>query len=119
MASIRKELEEWAATIDSGLLFRTEGGGMYQRQATTTIGVIERARTAAGIPDLNPRMCRTTFATLWNGDPSDVQGILGHHDLKLTMDVYRKPIIERQQATVSELEARVTGKVVPMKRRAG
>lgn len=32
-------------------------------------GVLERARTATGIQDLTFRRCRTTFATLYEGDP--------------------------------------------------
>jgi len=115
---LRKDIEQWAEPVDSGLLFPTEIGRMFWRQSETVEAFIKHGRDLAGIPDLTPRMCRTTFATLWSGDPSDVQGILGHHNLKLTMDVYRKPVSDRQQATVQDLEARFSGKVVPMKRRA-
>jgi integrase len=115
---LRQALEDWAENTDSALLFPTPTGKMHWRQSDPMTEFVNRGRVAAGIPDLMPRMCRTTFATLWRGDPSDVQGVLGHHDLKLTMDVYRRPVLDRQQATVTELEARLSGKVVPIQRRA-
>ena len=62
-------------------------------------------------------MCRTTFATLFNSAPRDVQDILGHSTVDLTMAVYRKPIIARQQAAVDELDARLVGKVVEIRKR--
>ena len=61
------------------------------------------------------RMCRTTFATLVRSDPADVQGILGHSTVDMTMGFYRKPITERRMAAAEELEARLRGKVVTMK----
>jgi len=73
------------------------------------------ARKDAKIPDLTFRMCRTTFATLYRGDPRDLQESLGHRDLKLTMAVYRKPLANRQHASADELEARLAGKGVPIK----
>ena len=81
--------------------------------------MLSRARNTAGIPDLTFRQCRTTFATLYRGDPRDLQASLGHSDLKLTMNIYRKPIADRQQAAIDELEARLSGKVVPIKAARG
>jgi hypothetical protein len=52
------------------------------------------------------RQCRTTFATLYDGDPKDRQAILGHHSEQFTMRVYQKPIAARQQASVEELDSR-------------
>lgn len=115
---LREALGAWAATTAGTILFPTPTGKMNCRQSDHLKEFVKRGRTASGIPDLTPPMCRTTFATLWRGDPRDVQGILGHHDLKLTMDVYKKPVMDRQQATVKELEARLSGKVVPFKKRA-
>ena len=57
------------------------------------------------------RHCRTTFATLFEGDPRDRQAILGHHSEELTRREYQKPIAARQKASV---EARYAGKVVTM-----
>jgi len=57
--------------------------------------VVNDARTSAKIPDLTFRMCRTTFATLYGGDPRDLQASLGHSTVDLTMRVYRKPILAR------------------------
>jgi len=64
--------------------------------------------------DLTPRMCRTTFATLFQSEPRDLQDFLGHSTVDLTMEVYKKPITMRQRAAVEELEARLSGKVVAM-----
>ena len=79
--------------------------------------MLSRARKELALPDLTFRQCRTTFATLYRGDPRDLQAALGHSDLKLTMNIYRKPIVERQQAAMDELEARLAGKLVPMKKK--
>jgi integrase len=78
---------------------------------------LERTRKVAAIPGLNFRQCRTTFATLYEGDPRDRQAIMGHHSAEFTMRVYQKPIAARQQASVNELDARLSGKVVQMPRR--
>jgi integrase len=115
---LRRDLEAFAATTEGPLLFPTPNGKMHWRQSEPIVKFVERGRAASGIVDLVPRMCRTSFATLWGGDLTDVQNILGHHDLKLTMDVYRKPITMRQLATVTELEGRLSGKVVPIQKRA-
>ena len=58
--------------------------------------------------------CRTTFAPLYEGDPRDRQAILGHYCEEFNRRVYRKPILDRQKASVNALEARLTGKVVTM-----
>jgi integrase len=60
-------------------------------------------------------MCRTTFATLFRSDPADIQGILGHATVDMTMAFYRRAISTRQVAAVEELEARLRGKLVTMK----
>jgi|SRR5579871_4725958 len=116
--SLRHELEDWTGTVSGELLFSAADGSMLQRNGAAVSPMLNRARKAAGIPDLTFRMCRTTFATLYNGDPRDAQDILGHSTLDLTMRVYRKPIAPRQQAGVEELDARLSGKVVKMKKRA-
>jgi hypothetical protein len=54
------------------------------------------------------------FATLYDGDPKDRQAILGHHSEQFTMRVYQKPIAGRQQASVEELDSRLSGKIVEM-----
>jgi integrase len=79
--------------------------------------MLNQARKAANIPDLTFRMCRTTFTTLFEGDPKDAQAILGHSTVDLTMRVYKKPIAARQRASVEEIDARLSGKVVEMPRR--
>jgi integrase len=67
-----------------------------------------RARAATGIQDLEFRRWRTTFATLYDADPRDLQAILGHSSFDMTMKRYKKPIAVRQQADVEELEARLS-----------
>jgi integrase len=61
-------------------------------------------------------MCRTTFATLFEGDIKDAQEMLGHHSAAFTLQVYRKPIFARQQRAVEELDSRL--KVVPIRKGA-
>jgi len=111
-AMLRSELDDWARSIPGELLFPNRNGGMLNRKGEEVTPMLYRARKVAGIPDLTFRMCRTTFATLYRGDPRDLQAALGHSDLKLTMGVYRKPIFDRQQAAADELEARIAKKVV-------
>ena len=58
-------------------------------------------------------MCRTTFATLFEGDIRDAQEILGHHSAAFTLQVYRKPVSARQQKAVDELDSKL--KTVPIR----
>ena len=69
--------------------------------------MVEAARPVAKIPDLTFRMCRTTFATLFEGDIRDAQEILGHHSPGFTLAVYRKPIAARQQGAVDAMDQRL------------
>lgn len=57
-----------------------------------------------------------TFATLYDGDLKDCQGILGHHSAALTLERYRKPVADRAAAASEELDARLSAKVVSIKR---
>ena len=110
------EIEAWAAGHEFKPLFPSRTGGLLSRHGTQIASLLSESRTVAGIPDLTFRMCRTTFATLFDGDIKDVQAILGHSTLDLTVGVYRRLNQERQLASVLELEARLVGKVVPIKR---
>ena len=58
-------------------------------------------------------MCRTTFATLFEGDIADVQASLGHHAAEFTLKHYRKPVTARHQAALEELDRKF--KVVAIK----
>ena len=91
---------------------------MLRRNGGAITSMLRRARKAAGIPDLTFGMCRTTFATLYRGDPGNVQDMLGHSTVDLPMRVYRKPVVARQIASVEELDVRLSGRVVPFKKRA-
>lgn len=111
-APLRRELAEWADQIDGDLIFPAADGTMLRRKGRETEPLLNRARKI--IPDLTFRMCRTTFATLYDGDPRDLQESMGHFDVKLSLGTYRKPQAERQQASADELEARASGKLVTM-----
>jgi hypothetical protein len=60
-------------------------------------------------------MCRSTFATLFQGDEADRSSIMGHTDTKFTLERYRKPLMERRQKSVEELDRRL--KVVSINKR--
>ena len=117
-ASLQKELEEWAESTPGNLLFPGPDGEMLNRKGVLTAAMLNRARLAAKISDLTYRMCRTTFATHYEGDLKDLQETLGHSSLEMTMLAYRKPIPDRQHAAVEDLDARLTGKVVPILKKA-
>lgn len=115
--SLRQEIEEWCQGIDGDVMFPNATGGLLSRASTVIRDLLSNARIAAGIPGLTFRQCRTTFATLYEGDPRDRQAIMGHHSAEFTMRVYQKPIAARQKASVEELDARLSRKVVEMPKR--
>jgi integrase len=114
---LRSQLGDWAARVEGDLLFPSQTGTMLSRNGAEITPMLSRARKELGMPRFTFRQCRTTFSTLYRGDPRDLQEALGHADLKVTMNIYRKPIVERQQAAMDELEARLAGKLLPMKKR--
>jgi hypothetical protein len=87
-------------------------GKLLSLSSKGIFGMLDRTRKAAGIPRLTFRQCRTTWATLYEADGKDRQAILGHHSEQFTMAVYRKPIVERQQTSIEELESRLSRKAV-------
>lgn len=105
--SLRQELEEWLGTHQRRLVFPSPEGKMLHRSGVYLSCVVADARKITGISDLTFRMCRTTFATLFEGDIADAQKILGHHSAAFTLAVYRKAITERQQASVEGLDTRL------------
>jgi integrase len=113
-ASLRSELEEWLAEHNHSLMFPTQAGKMHHRGDLHLREVVKRARSAAKIPDLTSRMCRNTFGSLFEGDVKDAQEILGHHSAAFTLQVYKKPLAERQQTAVEDVDRRL--KVVPIKK---
>jgi integrase len=86
---------------------------MHRRNDRPLEAMVNRARTAAKIPDLTFRMCRTTFATLFEGDIADAQASMGHHAAEFTLRHYRKTVTVRHQQSVEELDRKL--KVVPIK----
>jgi integrase len=115
-ASLRTALAEWLTTHDQNLIFPSSAGRMHRRTNREIRELLDRGRSAAKIPDLTFRMCRTTFATLFDGDIKDAQAILGHHDASFTLRVYRRPVASRQSAAIEALDKKLN--VVPIKQTA-
>jgi integrase len=114
-AALRQELTEYLRGVEGHLMFPSPKGKLLVLASDTVQDMLVRAREV--VPGLTFRQCRTTFATLYEGDAKDRQAILGHHSEQFTMAVYRKAIQSRQQASVEELESRLAGKVVEMPKR--
>ena len=103
---LRAELESWLGTHTSRLVFPSAAGTLYRRSSKEIQAIVSRGRKV-GIPDLQYRMCRTTFATLFEGDEADRTSIMGHHSTQFTLTRYRKPIMERRQKSIEELDQRI------------
>lgn len=105
---LRAELTAWMSMMPDqspdALVFQ----GIRSRSHITNFEpFIARIRTASGIRDFDLRLCRRTFATLYDGDARDVADILGHSGVTMTVKAYRKPIADRQEAQVEDLEKRL------------
>ncbi len=110
-ASLQTELTMWLETVDpspEALLFPGRGGRMAWRQ-TEGAELLARFRSNSGIKDLTFHMLRRTFATLLDADSGDVRDLLRHSHVETTLQHYRKPIIERQRASVEALDAKLRG----------
>jgi integrase len=105
-ASLRAELEEWLATHDHRLMFPSDEGTVMCRGSKPVQELLDRGRLL--VEDLDFRMCRTTFASLFQGDEADRTSIMGHHSSQFTLTRYRKPIMERRQKSIEELDQRLT-----------
>ena len=104
-ASLRAELEEWLATHDHKLMFPSDEGVVMCRGSKPVQEILDRGRLL--VEDLDFRMCRTTFASLFQGDEADRTSIMGHHSTQFTLTRYRKPIMERRQKSIEELDQRI------------
>jgi integrase len=113
---LRAEIEAWLGTHTSRLMFPSSTGTLYRRSSKVIQAIVTRARKI--IPDLQYRMCRTTFATLYVGDEADRTSIMGHYSPKFTLKRYRKPVQVRRQNSVDELDSRFQ-KVVEMPKKVG
>ena len=60
-------------------------------------------------------MCRTTFATLYEGEEVDRTSIMGHFSTEFTRERYQRPVIDRRQLAVEALDKRL--KVVRIDRK--
>jgi integrase len=103
--SLRAELLEWLDGHGHRLIFPSERGKTYRRNTKEIDVIVTRGR--AIIADLTFRMCRTTFASLFEGDAADRTSIMGHYDEKFTLAVYRKPVFERRQKSIEALDQRL------------
>jgi integrase len=115
--SLRAELVKWLNSHTSHLVFPSSNGHVYRRSSKEIQAIVARGR-ALGIPDLTYRMCRTTFASLFDGDEADRTSIMGHHSARFTLERYRKPVQDRRQQSVENLDKRFQ-KVVVMPKKTG
>ena len=117
-ATLRAELDEWLAgrpDATDALIFTAPHGGMISHDGYGR-DILMRAQNASKIEDLTFRMCRTTFATLFNGDVKDLQNILGHHSAEFSLEHYRKGVSERAAGAIEEMDKRLT-KVIPIRKK--
>jgi integrase len=114
--SLRGELGEWLATHTHRLLFPSPRGKVYQRSREEIEAILDRGREI--IPDLDFRMCRTTFASLFEGDEADRTSIMGHTSTAFTLKIYRKPIMDRRQKSVEDMDRRLRVVRIDKKRQA-
>lgn len=113
--SLRAELNDWLKTHRNRIVFPAPEGDYCRREDRHVQAILHRGRKI--VPDLEFRMCRTTFATLFEGDEADRTSIMGHTDTEFTRERYRKALEERRKESVEQLDKRL--KVVAMKKRAG
>src|ERR1019366_6639185 len=114
---LRAELEAWLGTHTSRLVFPSANGTLYRRSSKEIQAIVSRGRKV-GIPDLQYRMCRTTFASLYDGDEADRTSIMGHFDAEFTLETYRKPLMERRQKSIEALDHRLKVVRIDQKRSA-
>jgi hypothetical protein len=114
--SLRCELMEWLAGSNHRLIFPSPLGKVYHRSSDDIQAIVTRRR--ALISDLTFRMCRTTFATLFEGDEADRTSIMGHTSTEFTLEKYRKPLQERRQKSIEELDKRLNMVRIDKKRSA-
>ena len=88
--SLRAELAEWLAGHTHRLLFPSPSGKVYHRSSDDIQAIVTRGR--AIISDLTFRMCRTTFASLFEGDT------------KCTDIIKWKDLYETLEAAIDECE---------------
>jgi len=118
-ATLRVELNEWLTGrpgATDALIFAAPHGGMISHDGYGR-DILTRVQKVSKISDLTFRMCRTTFATLFNGDIKDAQDILGHHSAEFTLNTYRKGVSERAAGAIEEMDKRLN-KVVPIRKGA-
>lgn len=118
--SLRAEVDAWLVTRPEEretTIFASPTGGRISHDGYGR-EILSRARTAAKIPDLSFRMLRTTFATLYDGDLKDAQEILGHHSPEFTLQRYKKPLPERAAEASEDLDAKLSAKVISIRKKA-
>ena len=107
---------EWLAGSNHRLLFPSPLGKVYHRSSDDIQAIVERGR--ALIPDLTFRQCRTTFATLFEGDEADPSGIIGPHVNRVYPRALSQALQERRQRSIEELDKRLKVVGIDKKRSA-
>jgi hypothetical protein len=64
-------------------------GKLLRLSSETICDMLDPTRKTTAIPGLTFRQCRTTFATLYDGDAKDRQAILGHSRGRSTKGRFR------------------------------
>jgi len=107
-------LKEWKLACPKGgigLVFPNENGLPQQRNLA--LRWIEAAATAAGVPVLNVKALRHTFASLalsaLKKSPPEVAYLMGHSSPQVTMTVYAHWIREVKSTATAELATAILG----------
>lgn len=109
-ASLKREVDAYLSTIEkrAGALLFAGKLGHPPSSGSFSKYIVAKAKEATGIKDLMPRRCRATFATMIEGDIKDIQDLLGHSDVAITMKHYKKAIPERQREASEALDRALT-----------
>src|SRR5205823_4848310 len=90
------------------LVFQSVKNGCPMRDNNILCRYIKPAARKLGMPRVNWRCLRTSYATLMNAsgaNPKALQAQLGHANIKTTMDIYVQPVEETQHQAVARMEA--------------
>ncbi len=103
----RKAAPHW---LDTDLIFTATYG--YHLQPKTWRAFHKALCQKLGVPPMTPHGTRHTLATSLmsaNEHPVIVKDILGHRNIKTTLDQYSHPSIDLQSRAMLALEARIAG----------
>jgi integrase len=112
-ASLRTELADYMTAMPDKrpmatlipTVCRTPMSNHYMSQH-----IQQPARDATGLDTLTMRQGRTTYAPLLRADVADVRDMMGHRDVRTTLEHYRRAIPARALKAAEELDSRISGK---------